>query len=166
MTAPVPELDPRFSAPDANPTSWADARRALETAELSWISTVRPDGRPHVSPLPAVWLDDHLYFTTGAGEQKAHNLTANPHVVLTTGANTWDRGLDVMVEGEATRVTDPALLERLAAAWTQKWDGRWRYRAADGAFHHEVGTSLVFSVAPTKILAFGKGTFTQTRFRP
>jgi nitroimidazol reductase NimA-like FMN-containing flavoprotein (pyridoxamine 5'-phosphate oxidase superfamily) len=166
MTEPVAELDPRFSAPDAAPTSWADARRALETAELSWISTVRPDRRPHVSPLPAVWLDDQLYFTTGAGEQKAQNLSANPHVVITTGCNTWDRGLDVMVEGEAARVTDPALLERLATAWTQKWDGRWRYRVADGAFHHEVGTALVFSVVPTKVLAFGKGTFTQTRYRP
>jgi len=166
MTEPVPELDPRFSEPDANPTSWADARRALETAELSWISTVRPDGRPHVTPLPAVWLEDRLYFATGAAEQKAHNLAANPHVVLTTGCNTWDRGLDVMVEGDAERVTDPALLERLAAAWTQKWDGRWRYRVADGAFHHDVGTALVFSVAPTKVLAFGKGTFTHTRYRP
>ena len=70
-----------------------------------------------------------------------------------------------MVEGDAERVTDPALLERLAAAWTHKWDGRWRYRVADGAFHNDVGTALVFSVTPTKVLAFGKGTFAQTRFR-
>ena len=56
-------------------------RRLLETAELFWISTVRTDGRPHVTPLPAVWLDDVLYFCTGPGEQKAVNLAANAHVL-------------------------------------------------------------------------------------
>ena len=85
--------------PRDEPDELGRPRRALETAELSWISTVRPDGRPHVIPLPAVWLEDHLYFATGAGEQKAHNLAANPHVVLTTGCNTWDRGLDVHGRG-------------------------------------------------------------------
>jgi hypothetical protein len=56
-------------------------------------------------------------------------------------------------------------LKRLAAAWRTKWDGRWRYEAHDGRFHHEGGEALVFSVAPTKVLAFGKGTFTHTRHR-
>ena len=166
MSGPTPQLDSRFSDPAAPPISWADACRVLERADLSWISTVRRDGRPHVSPLVAVWLDERLYFTTGAAEQKAVNLTRNPHVVLTTGCNTWDRGLDVIVEGEAIRITDPALLERLVAAWRQKWDGRWHYEVADGAFRHEDGTALVFEVSPTKVLAFGKGTFTQTRFKP
>ncbi len=165
MTGPTPQLDPRFSDPDGAPTSWSDACRALERAELSWISTVRRDGRPHVCPLVAVWLDERLYFATGPTEQKAINLTANRHVVLTTGCDTWDRGLDVIVEGDATRMTDTALLERLAAAWRNKWDGQWRYEVADGAFRHEGGTVLVFEVSPTKVLAFGKGTFTQTRFR-
>jgi Pyridoxamine 5'-phosphate oxidase len=42
------------------------------------------DGRPHVTPLVAVWLADAIYFGTGADEQKAHNLRANSHVVLMT----------------------------------------------------------------------------------
>ncbi len=46
-----------------------------------------------------------------------------------------------------------------------KWDGRWKFEARDGCFHHEVGAALVFSVAPTKVLAFSKGTFTHTRHR-
>jgi hypothetical protein len=47
------------------------------------------------------------------------------------------------------------------------WDGRWRYEVHDGAFRHEGGTGavLVFSVQPTKALAFAKGTFGQTRHR-
>lgn len=163
MSAPVTKLDTRFSDPNAVATSWDETRRVLETAELFWISTVRADGRPHVTPLVAVWLDNALHFSTGANEQKAVNLQSSPHVILTTGCNQWERGLDVVVEGDAVQVTDEQMLERLADAWKTKWDGRWQYEARDGSFHHEVGAALVFSVMPTKILAFAKGTFGQTR---
>ena len=167
MDDPVTRLDERFSDPEAQPTTWAAARGVLEGAQLSWISTVRADGRPHVTPLVAVWLDGALHFTTGPTEQKAVNLISNPNVVLTTGCNTWDHGLDVVVEGEARRVTDRATLERLAAAWRTKWDGSWRFNVTDDGFHHEAGgLALVFAVEPTKVLAFGKGTFTHTRHLP
>jgi nitroimidazol reductase NimA-like FMN-containing flavoprotein (pyridoxamine 5'-phosphate oxidase superfamily) len=149
--------------------------RVLEAAELFWLTTVRPDGRPHVSPLVAVWFDDAIHFSTGETEQKAHNLRANPHVILTTGCNDWTRGLDVIVEGDAVRTTDDARLRRLADVYRTKWDGQWDYEVHEGAFRSptEAGggaagagrEALVFSVAPTKVLAFGKGTFTQTRHR-
>lgn len=60
---PTAELDPQFSSPDATPTPWAVARGHLEKAEIYWLSTVRPDGRPHVTPVVAVWLDGALYFS-------------------------------------------------------------------------------------------------------
>jgi general stress protein 26 len=162
---PVTTLDPRFSEPGTAPTSWSETLEALEGAQLSWLTTVRADGRPHVTPLVAVWLDDAVHFSTGAGEQKAVNLQSNPHVAITTGCNEWDRGLDVVVEGNAIRVTDSELLDRLAKAWTAKWDGRWRYEVRDGAFQHDAGEALVFAVRPEKVLAFGKGHFSHTRHR-
>jgi nitroimidazol reductase NimA-like FMN-containing flavoprotein (pyridoxamine 5'-phosphate oxidase superfamily) len=167
MTDPVTSLDPRFSDAGASPTSWADTVRALDSAELFWITTVRADGRPHVTPLVAVWLDGALHFSTGAAEQKGVNLRANPHVVLTTGCNGWDHGLDVVVEGDAVPVTDDAMLRRLSEAWRTKWDGRWHFEPGAGHFRHEGGdgVALVFAVEPTRVLAFGKGTFTHTRHR-
>ena len=165
MTTPSTELDPRFSEPGARPTSWQDTLTAINRAEIFWISTVRTDGRPHVTPLVAVWLDDALHFSTGAGEQKALNVANNSRVALITGASDWQSGLDVVVEGEAMRVTDPEQLQRLADAWAQKWDGRWRYSVDDEGFRHEVGTALVFAVRPRKVLAFAKGTFSHTRHR-
>ncbi len=165
MTDPTTTLDPRFSEPGATAVSWEATRRILEEAELSWISTVRADGRPHVTPLPAVWTDGAVHFTTGPDEQKAVNLRTNPHVVITTGCSTWDRGYDVMVEGTAVRVTDAPELRRLADAWAGIWDGRWRYEVGDAAFRHDVGTALVYRVEAAKILVFGKGTFSQTRHR-
>src|SRR5437763_4207144 len=117
MTTPRTELDTRFSEPGAQPTSWEDTLAAIEQAEIFWISTVRTDGRPHVTPLVAVWLDDALHFSTGPKEQKARNLAGNPRVVLTTGANDWQSGLDVVVAGEAARVTYAQPRDRLAATW-------------------------------------------------
>jgi nitroimidazol reductase NimA-like FMN-containing flavoprotein (pyridoxamine 5'-phosphate oxidase superfamily) len=167
MTRPVTTLDQRFSDPAATAISWDETSKALESAGLFWISTVRADGRPHVTPLVAVWTDNVLYFCTGEAEQKAINLSANPHVVLTTGCNGWDAGLDVMVEGDAVPVSDEDTLKRLAGAWTAKWDGRWHYEVRDGSFRHPGSAEpvLVFAVAPAKVLAFTKGTFSHTRHR-
>jgi general stress protein 26 len=164
---PVTELDERFSDPGASATPWVEVRSALESAQTFWVTTVRADGRPHVTPLVAVWFDDSIFFCTGPTEQKAVNLRTNQNVVLTTGCNTWHEGLDVVVEGVATRLTDDATLRRLAAAWATKWDGRWHFDAVDGAFRHEGGTgeAHVFEVAPSKVFSFAKGTFAATRHR-
>ncbi len=124
----MPEQDARFCDPASSPTPWAHVRQVLDTAELFWISTVRGDRRPHVTPLTAVWTDDCLHICTGASEQKAVNLVGNPKVVLTTG-NQWKHGLDVVVEGSAVRLTDDTRLRRLADLWGTKYHGDWDSRS-------------------------------------
>ena len=106
--APVAELDARFSDPSASALEWARARAVLDEAGIAWIVTTRRDGRPHVTPVVFVWFDDAAHFCTGTGEQKHKNLDANPSCLLLTGRNTYDEGLDVVVEGEAVRVADGA----------------------------------------------------------
>lgn len=170
MNEPITKLDPRYSDPDAVATQWEETKRVLETAELFWLSTVRDDGRPHVTPVVGVWHEGAIYFGTADTEQKARNLRGNPHVILTTGCNHWNEGLDVVVEGDAVRITDQNQLERLAQAWSTKWDGRWQYLVRDGCFyHHDEHVVLpdaifVFSVTPTKVYAHAKGDpFSHTR---
>jgi nitroimidazol reductase NimA-like FMN-containing flavoprotein (pyridoxamine 5'-phosphate oxidase superfamily) len=171
MKTPVTTIDQRFSDPAASATGWDETRRVIEAAELFWISTVRADGRPHVTPLVAVWAEGALHFCTGAAEQKAVNLSANAHVTLTTGCNQWDAGLDVMVEGDAVQVTDDDALTRLAGVWATKWDGQWQYLVRDGCFYHPDEDEavpeavLVFSVVPVRVLAFAKGAFSHTSHR-
>ena len=163
---PLPEQDVRFGDPDAPPTTWTEVRRLLETAELFWISTVRSDRRPHVTPLPAVWDAGRLHFCTGPTEQKAVNLAGNPQVALTTGSNRWKEGLDLVVEGAAVRVTDESRLRTLADLWRAKYSGDWDFGVEQGMFRHgDGGTAAVYEVAPSKVLAFAKGRFAQTRFR-
>jgi PPOX class probable F420-dependent enzyme len=165
-TDPVTTLVREFSAPNARPTPWEEARDRLEAAELYWITTVRADGRPHVTPLIGVWWDGALHFCTGGHEQKARNIEANPRVILTTGSNEWNRGLDVVLEGEARRLQDEDPLRRVAEAYVAKYGEEWRFDVRDGAFvHSEDRVALVFRVEPEKVLGFRKGDFAQTRWR-
>jgi pyridoxine/pyridoxamine 5'-phosphate oxidase len=160
------EIDPRFSSPDAVPTPWSSARDELSSAMTYWLSTVRPDGRPHVTTIAAVWLDDAIHFTTSSFERKGKNLAANPKVVVTTGCNGWD-GLDTVIEGEAAPVTDADKLGRLAEAFTEKYDDFFEFRFVDGQFQ-AAGSGdgqLVFEVRPAKAFGFAKGeAFSQTRW--
>src|SRR3954451_17607779 len=110
-------FDPRFSDPQATATPWEDALRVLEDAELYWLTTVRADGRPHVTPVVGVVVDEHVHFTTGLDEQKGRNLEHESRVALTTGCNRWADGLDVVVEGVAERVTGSGALQRIAEAY-------------------------------------------------
>lgn len=164
-TDPTAELNVGFSSPDATARPWAEVLDVLTTSEMFWLSTVRHDGRPHVTPLPAIWLDGALHFCAGAAEQKARNLETNPYCVITAGTNQLRSGLDVMVEGAVARITDRAQLQRLAALWKSKLD--WDFEVGDGGFGDSDGrVGLVFGVTPTKVLSFGKGEpFSQTRYR-
>ncbi|MDO8213487.1 pyridoxamine 5'-phosphate oxidase family protein [Conexibacter sp. CPCC 206217] len=163
--APAGEIDSRFSDPSATPTPWDETARTLERAQLYWLTSVRADGRPHVTPLVGVVSDGAVHFCTGLREQKARNLDHNAHVALTTGNNAWDRGLDVVVEGTATRITDPAALQRLADTYEVKYGSAWHFDVTEGGFTGQGDVAAVFRVEPAKVFAFAKEPHGQTRYR-
>ncbi|MGW7430957.1 pyridoxamine 5'-phosphate oxidase family protein [Streptomyces sp. NPDC054861] len=159
-------LDPRFSDPRAEAADWSRALDRLTAAEVFWLTTVRPDGRPHVTPLIAVWSEDALHFCTGPQERKARNLADRREVVLTTGTSALVEGFDLVVEGEAVQVTDEARLRALADAYVDKYGSDWRFDVRDGTFVGDGGPALVFAVAPRTVFGFAKGgPFGQTRWR-
>lgn len=155
-------FDSRFSDPAAGPTPWEDVVAALERAELYWLSTVRRDGRPHVTPLVGVWHDGAMHFCTGLAEQKARNLEGNAQVALTTGTNTWNDGLDVVVEGTATRVRDG--LQAIADAFEAKYGEVWHFDVRNDLFVHGGGDAAVFRITAAKTLAFAKRPHGQTAY--
>ena len=105
----------------AAPLPWARAVKQLRddaATKTSWLTTVRPDGRPHVAGIGALWLDGTLYFTSGAPTRKSRNLAANAHCVVAVALP----DLDLVLEGSAGRVTDAAMLQRVAARYAaQGW---------------------------------------------
>lgn len=110
---------------------WSRARDLLTHrttgADLTFfVSTVRPDGRPHSAGVGAAWVDDALYFKGGPGTRRSRNLAENPACTVSVRLP----GLDLILEGEAHRVTDTATLEKVAAVYRT---GGWPATAtADG----------------------------------
>jgi general stress protein 26 len=159
------KIDPRYGDTSASAPLWDDIERLLTEAQLYWIITVRADGRPHAVPLVGVWHDGAFAFCTGAEEQKQRNLDGNPQVAVTTGstgANGWDSGKDLVVEGTAVPVTDAAALQALADAWFAKYGADWQYEVRGQEFFElshsggsTTGGARVYRVAPTKVIAFG-----------
>jgi len=92
-----------------------------------FVATVRPDGRPHTAGVGAIWVEGALYFVSGPGTRKSRNLAANPACSVSVRL----RGIDVVLEGAARRVTDSSALERVAAVYRA---GGWPASVAGDAF--------------------------------
>jgi hypothetical protein len=115
--------------------------------------------------LIGVYQDAAMHFCTGLREQKARNLEHRQQVALTTGNNAWAQGLDVVVEGTATRVTAGDALHRLADAYEAKYGSDWRFEVGDGVFGAGDDAVAVFRIEPDKVLAFAKEPHAQTTYR-
>lgn len=157
-------LDARFSQA-TQPLAWETVVGLLIDAELYWLTTVRADGRPHVTPLVGLWVPGAFLFCTGPAEQKARNLEHCADVVVTTGVNTWMQGVDVVVEGAAERITGDTALTDVADAYREKYSGDWDFGVRDGALiHADGGEAYAFQVPPRKVIAFAKSPHGQTTF--
>jgi hypothetical protein len=129
MTKREPAEQTTIDSYDLEPIPWSRAREQLEagstrpgsgrdTGRTWWLATVRPDGRPHATAVGALWVDDRVYFTSGPGTRKSRNLAENDSCVFTVSLD----DLDLVIEGVARRVTDPAALEKLATIYAaQGW---------------------------------------------
>ena len=161
-----PVAEEPFLPDGVNVTPWAEACRRLAEADTYWLATARPDARPHVMPVLAVWANDALHFCTGPRTRKGRNLADRPYCVLTTGTP----GVDLVVEGRAAKVTDE---ERLlsVAAYARKYD--WHVNVRDGAFHDVEGAPTAgpppydtYMLAPSRVIALGTDDcFSPTRWR-
>ena len=92
-----------------------------------FLGTCRPDGRPHAAGIGALWLDGDLYFTAGPQTRKARNLAENPACTICVRLE----GIDLVLEGDATRVTDRPTLERVAGLYRE---GGWPAEVEGDAF--------------------------------
>lgn len=89
-----------------------------------WLATIDRDGSPHVTGIGALWLDGAFWFETGEDTRKGRNLARDPRCTLSVAAHDFD----LIVEGRAAIVTDPATVAHLAAEWA---DGGWPARVDD-----------------------------------
>jgi Pyridoxamine 5'-phosphate oxidase len=105
------------------PVDWAAVAEKLDAgsapapdahnSRTTWLTTVNEDGSPHVTAVGALWLDGAFWFQTGSGTRKSHNVGRDPRCSIAVSI----RDADVVIEGDAARVTDPGMLARVAKAW-------------------------------------------------
>jgi hypothetical protein len=85
----------------------------------SWLATIDPDGSPHVTGIGAQW--GAFWFETGEATRKGRNLARDPRCTLSLATSEFD----LVLEGEACIVDDPADVSRLAEVWVA---GGWPAR--------------------------------------
>jgi hypothetical protein len=104
------------------PWKWATDR--LKKSRQYWIATTRPDGAPHLMIIWGVWLQDGLWFSTGAMSRKARNLSLNRSCVIGT-----DNAAEAVILEGTVDVIDiqQAAFANFATAYEKKY--RWNVRA-------------------------------------
>jgi len=86
-----------------------------------WLATINPDGSPHVTGVGALWVDGSFWFETGGATRKGKNVARDPRCTLSLATDEFD----LIVEGQAERVTDPATVADMAARWAAAgWPAR------------------------------------------
>ena len=166
MTGVKPVSERTISEDDASPTPWKQGGERLAGGSTYWLATVRPDGRPHLMPVLAVWVDGALHFSAGSHTRKARNIAEHPQVSISTEGD----GMDVVVEGAAVTVRDTDRLRGVAREYADKYG--WKTEVRDGALHCDGGAPTaggppydVYEVVPAKAFSLSTATApTSTRW--
>ena len=151
------------------PIDWEEAGRLFSAERSYWVATTSDDGRPHVRPVLAVWIDERAYSTTSPAARKGQNLASRPSAALTARAPT----MDIVIEGPVAWIRDPQRLRRIGAAYQDKYG--WPVTVVGDAFHAPYAAPTagdppyrVYELTPVVAYAFGTGdnpAERSTRFR-
>jgi hypothetical protein len=138
---------------------WEEVESRLEESRNYWLSTTRPDGRPHAVPRWGVWLDGMFWYDGDPKTLHARNLTTNPGCVLHL-----EDGMEVtIVEGRSVR-SEPIigeLGERLAGEYIRKYAPT--YTPEPDSWSDDIAGGMR-KVVPTKVLAWTEFPKDLTRF--
>lgn len=113
---------------DSPPVAWDEVRTLVRDSNAPgaggpdrltwWITTLNDDGSPHTNTVGVFWFDDTVWFVTGRSTRRGRNLARDPRVTAAVSVPE----LDLVIEGRAEEVTDPATVARVAKAGA---DGGW-----------------------------------------
>ena len=87
----------------------------------SWLTTINADDSPHVTGVGALWVDGTFWFETGEHTRKGRNIARDPRCTLSLATDEFD----LIVDGDAHRVTEPDVVAAMAARWAAEgWPAR------------------------------------------
>jgi hypothetical protein len=167
MPANEPASSRNLDGYGAPPIEWSRVRDVLDgnitqapdtggpDRHTSWLTTINPDGSPHVMPLGAIHVAGTAYFTSGSGTRKSRNIERDPRCVLSVATHPFD----LVIEGTAERLTDPGVLQAVAATYAA---GGWQASVAGDALTAEYSAPAagpppwnVYRVVPSTVFALG-----------
>jgi PPOX class probable F420-dependent enzyme len=96
--------------------SWSWAEQRLRKSHNYWITTVRPDGSPHVMVVWGLWQDGRFLFSTGSKSRKAQNLSANPRCVVST-----EKAEEAIIVEGVAEIADVAARRKMIPAYERKY---------------------------------------------
>lgn len=163
MTVTAKNLD-GYGTP---PIEWQGVRDTLATdltqapgtggpsRHTAWLTTINPDGLPHVTPVGFAQIDRVWYFTSGPGTRKSRNIAADPRCVVSVATHPFD----LVIEGSAERVTEAAEVRSVAAAFAEHG---WPAQPDGDALTAEYSAPSagpppwhVYRIVPSTVYAFG-----------
>jgi hypothetical protein len=107
------------------PIEWARVQQVLDTQltqapgtggpgrHTSWLTTINPDGTPHVRPFGVISVGGTWYFNSGPSTRKSRNITRDPRCVVSVATHPFD----LVLEGTAEQVVDATELQTVADAF-------------------------------------------------
>ena len=152
----APEDERSLVGDGSETTTWELARDRLanpEDARTCWLATTRPDGRPHLMPVIAFWIDGAMHIVAGEGTRKGRNLSADGRCVVATSSTTLP-SIDIVIEGRAEALTEDGDVRHLAEVLNEKG---WQLEAkGDKVFGPNAPTAgpppySIFRVVPSKV---------------
>lgn len=166
----IAEVIATGAAADAAPVDWDQAARLFAAERSYWVATTGDDGRPHLRPMLAVWVDERIYSTTNPAARKGRDLASRPSAALAARAPM----MDIVIEGPIAWIEDRPQLRRIGQAYQDKYE--WPVTVTDdNAFTAPYGAPTaggppyrVYELTPAVAYAFGTGgnlAERSTRFR-
>jgi hypothetical protein len=137
----------------------SDITQAPETGgpnrHTTWLTTINPNGMPHVTPVGCIQVNGVWYFTSGPGTRKSGNIAADPRCVVSVATHPFD----LVIEGTAERVVDADELRTVAEAYNKEG---WPAQVDGDAFTAEYSAPsagpppwYVYRLTPSTVFAFG-----------
>jgi hypothetical protein len=129
----------RYNSSMPKPLSPDDVQR-LEDEKNLWVATVRPDARPHLTPVWFAWYADKFFICIQEKSVKARNLLQNPKVSCAIE----DGDKPIICEGLAVRGMPP-WPQPVAEIFQRKYD--WD-------IHTDKDYNLLLEITPEKWLVW------------
>jgi len=114
-----PKLPKGYADNPASFVDWEWVAEQMTVSENYWLSSVRPDGRPHVVPRWGAFIDNKLYYDGSPETQHSRNIIKNPYVSLHL-----ENGYKVVIMEGASKTADkpmPEFAQLLSEVITNKY---------------------------------------------